>query len=226
MIFFDLDETLLMHDAACKEAVAEFHQRFKTETDLDAASFLSRWEALTEEWYDKYLDGTVSYQGQRRKRLQSLYPKLDDVQADERFRIYLAAYESHWRLFPDAPPVLESLQSHGVGVITNGDATQQMAKLVKTGVAPRVQVIAISGALHMRKPEERIFLEACRMGGADPAKSWHVGDRLKDDAKGATTAGLTGVWLCRDASKPADPAIPTIRSLVELPALIAATSRT
>lgn len=220
MIFFDLDETLLMHDAACREAVAGFHQRFKSETDLDVAGFTDRWEALTDEWYDKYLDGQVSYQGQRRKRLQALFPRLDDAQADERFAVYLAGYESHWRLFPDVLPALEALASHGLGVITNGDARQQQAKLDRTGVTQRVHVIAISGALNLRKPDARIFHEACRMGNADPAASWHVGDRLKDDAQGATAAGLTGVWLCRDGAVPADPAIPTIRSLAELPELI------
>ncbi len=225
MIFFDLDETLLMHDAACEEAVAEFHRRFRAETDLDAAAFLERWEALTEHWYDAYLDGKVSYQGQRRKRIQSLFPGLDDADADARFALYLTGYESHWRLFPDAMPVLEELAEHGVGVITNGDATQQQAKLDRTGVTHRVKVVAISGALNLRKPDARIFHEACRLGGADPATSWHVGDRLNDDARGATAAGLTGVWLCRDATIPADPAIPTIRSLREVPALVAAKAR-
>lgn len=209
-----------MHDAACEEAVGEFRDRFKADTDLDAQTFLERWEALTEHWYDAYLNKEVSYQGQRRKRMQALFPHLDDAQADERFSLYLAAYESHWRLFPDAVPALEKLKPHGLGVITNGDAKQQQAKLDRTGVTKIVDVIAISGALNLRKPDARIFLEACRLGKADPKQSWHVGDRLKDDAQGATAAGLTGVWLCRDGSIPQDPAIPTVRSLAEVPRLV------
>lgn len=214
-----------MHDAACREAVAEFHDRFKADTHLDPKSFLTRWESLTDEWYDKYLNGEVGYQGQRRKRMQALFPNLDDAEADTRFGVYLAGYESHWRLFPDAVPTLETLKPHGLGVITNGDARQQQAKLDRTGVTSRVDVIAISGALKLRKPDSKIFQEACRMGKADPQTSWHVGDRLKDDAQGATAAGLTGVWLNRDGDRPGDPAIPTIRSLAELPALIAARGR-
>jgi putative hydrolase of the HAD superfamily len=58
------------------------------------------------------------------------------------------------------------------------------------------------------------------MGGADPAACWHVGDRLRDDALGATEAGLHGVWLCRNPDVPDDPRVPTIRSLTEFPALV------
>ena len=61
-----------------------------------------------------------------------------------------------------------------------------------------------------------------------PAQAAYIGDRLHTDAIGAARAGLLGVWLDRpgiataEQRAEADAAgVPVIRSLEELPALLA-----
>jgi len=53
----------------------------------------------------------------------------------------------------------------------------------------------------------------------EPESVLYVGDRLDVDARAASAAGLTGVWLNRSASDD-DPCQPTIASLRELPLLL------
>ena len=78
------------------------------------------------------------------------------------------------------------------------------------------------------KPDPRVFLEACRRLGTDPARTAYVGDEPDVDAAAARDAGLVGVWLDRPGARrrPVDEAtldgVTVIRSLTELPAALGA----
>ena len=220
MIFFDLDGTLLDDDAEVQAAVARFHDRFRQELPADPAAFLVRWRELSECWFNRYLKGEVGFQGQRRGRMRELFPELDDEEADRRYSVFLAGYEQNWRLFPDVQPALAALAGKPLGIITNGDSVQQRSKLDRMGIADRFSVVIISGEMGVAKPEPGIFAEACRRAGEAPGLCWYVGDRLETDAMAAVAAGMRGVWLNRDPVRPADPRVPTIRTLAEVPALV------
>ena len=220
MIFFDLDGTLLDDDAEVRAAIAGFYERFRGELPADRVAFSAQWKELAERWFNRYLAREVGFQDQRRGRMRELFPGIDDAEADRRYEVFLAGYEQNWRLFPDGQPALAALAGKPLGIITNGDPRQQRSKIERMGIADRFAIVVISGEIGVAKPELAIFTEACGRAGTAPGSCWYVGDRLETDAVAAVTAGMRGAWINRGPAIPADPRVPTIRTLVEMPALV------
>jgi FMN phosphatase YigB (HAD superfamily) len=52
-----------------------------------------------------------------------------------------------------------------VGLITNGDRSQQATKIGRFGIRGDFSVIVASSAMRESKPHRAIFEEACRRGG-------------------------------------------------------------
>ena len=151
-----------------------------------------------------------------------------DAAADAWFAAYPEHYRAAWRAFDDVLPALDALASAHpeavLGVVTNGEAGPQRAKLAAIGLAERFSVIVASGQVGVAKPDRAIFALACERLGVKPAHAAHVGDRLDLDARGAAAAGLRGIWLDRSgkAAPPAAPApdIVAIATLHELPSAL------
>jgi putative hydrolase of the HAD superfamily len=216
LVLFDLDDTLFAHGQAVADGIVAYTG------DPDAAR---RWHSLEEEHYHRYLAGELDYLGQRRARVRGYADhELTDLQADEFFAGYHAAYVAAWQLHYDAIPGLDALSHLHLGLITNGDPENQAAKIEGLGITARFEHIIASGALGYVKPDPRIFRYACDRFAISASSALYVGDRLQTDAIGAAAAGLTGVWLDRaGAATPADLAaaaaagVHVIASLDELP---------
>ncbi|MGP4029794.1 HAD family hydrolase [Actinomadura sp. 3N407] len=221
-VLFDLDGTLLDHEGAAAEAIT------RSFPDADPACLVPRWRELTEEAVDRYLAGELSLAAQRRARIVPLARELglgewDDSRADTWTAGFLTLYQAAWRPFPEAGRVLDVLAERGLrlGVITNGDAEQQRAKIERLGFAGLLRYVVTSGETGSAKPSAGIFRTACAGLGVPPGEAAYVGDRLVTDAQGAAAAGLTGVWLDRSG----DPAphgleVSRITSLDALPRLL------
>ena len=238
VVLFDLDDTLFAHRRAVEAGVLA--QRTEHGGDFvlaDDAAELHRWTQLEELHYHRYLSGELDFLEQRRERARDFVAPFgldlsDDHAADTWFDAYLEKYRDAWTLLPDALPCLAELRRRipGVrfGVITNGELAFQTTKLDTVGLSEHMEHVIASGQAGFAKPDPRIFLLACGVFGVTPASAAYVGDRLRTDAIGARDAGLTGVWLDRPdhaapelPDDPENPGVPRIRSLAELPALLA-----
>ncbi|MFC4506115.1 MULTISPECIES: HAD family hydrolase [Streptomyces] len=99
------------------------------------------------------------------------------------------------------PAVLEGLArlregGWTIGVVTNGAADIQRAKLTATGLADLVDGVAVSGDLEIRKPDPRLFrLAAGRCGHDLTEGGWMCGDNPGGDIGGGQQAGLRTIWL-------------------------------
>jgi putative hydrolase of the HAD superfamily len=240
VVLFDLDDTLFAHRGAVQAGVLAQRQNHGGAFVLaDDAAELHRWTQLEELHYHRYLSGELDFLEQRRERARDFVAPYgldlsDDAAADTWFDAYLEQYRDAWMLLPDALPCLDELRRRlpGVrfGIITNGELAFQTAKLDAVGLSPHLEHVIASGHVGFAKPDPRIFLLACGLFGVTPASAAYVGDRLRTDAIGARDAGLTGVWLDRPEhvapelpGDPEDPGVPRIRSLAELPDLLAPT---
>jgi len=216
LVLFDIDDTLLDDASAQRSAAAALHGHVGMDADVEA--FLDLWSAASERHYARYLQGELDFQGQRRARIrEAVDGTLSNAAADTLFASYLDAYESAWALCADVNGCLDALvEQHRLGVVSNGQGSQQRHKLEALGIADYFACIVISGDLGRRKPSPEIFLEACAKLGTAPEEAAYVGDRYEIDALGARAAGLTGVWLDRLGSRGNHHLPPVISSLSDL----------
>jgi putative hydrolase of the HAD superfamily len=223
-VFFDLDGTLVDHDAATRAGALRMFSRYRDRLTGSDERLLRRWEESTELHFDRYLRGEISYAGQRRWRIWDLFDvtpsEMPDAEADEAFAVYRDAYERNWELFPDVVDTLEALSSYRLGVITNGGSVHQRQKLEGIGVLDRFAAVVASEDEGVAKPAPGIFKVACQAVTAPPSACVHVGDRLDVDAIGACDAGLRGVWLDRHDEGLGPTCVTRITRLTELPALV------
>jgi putative hydrolase of the HAD superfamily len=237
VVLFDLDDTLFAHREAVDDAVIATLEAMERRDDASfVAEEQARWRELEEHHYSRYLAGELDYQGQRRARVRDFLAdygrSIEDAAAEAWFERWVQRYRAAFRLHADALPCLDALQQVlpdvRFGVITNGDLAFQTAKLEALGVEQRFAHVVTSGELGIAKPDPGIFQAAAERFGVGPDACAYVGDRIRTDAIGAATAGMTGVWLDRGTveAAPGDLAevrrlgVPVISGLGELPDLL------
>lgn len=104
-------------------------------------------------------------------------------------------YESHFfqrSLRPEVPEVLARLQAYGLRLAVISNITSRRLvphRLQAYGIAHYFDPILASCVLGWRKPDPRIFLEAARLMGLEPAACAYVGDTVSRDVAGAQRAG-------------------------------------
>ena len=116
---------------------------------------------------------------------------------------------------------LADFRARGVplGLVTNGDASQQRDKIERFELASFFEVIVIEGEFGAGKPDESVYRHALRHLGVEPGDASMVGDHLEFDVAGPQRLGVRGIWLDRPGAGLADsPVRPhrIIRSLREL----------
>ena len=118
-----------------------------------------------------------------------------------------------WDIYPEVPEVLRQLRSKGyeLGVISNFD-TRFFDIVRALRLESFFDSITISSLAGSAKPAPQIFQHALAQHVVEPEEAIHVGDDPKEDFKGATDVGLSGVLLDRDA-KGVDDTIPCIADL-------------
>jgi putative hydrolase of the HAD superfamily len=103
------------------------------------------------------------------------------------------------QLFPDSLACLAAWRANGVrlGLVTNGDASQQRDKITRHALAGYFDVIVIEGEFGAGKPDAAVYrhaLETLRVRAEDTCM---VGDHLDFDVAGAQQLGMQGIWIDR-----------------------------
>jgi len=200
---FDLDGTLFDHHGSARSAAVHFLGSLGV---VASDSTLASWFAAEELHFERWRSGEIGFSEQRRQRLRSVLPPLGvdvpagDVDVDELFGVYLRAYESSWRAFPDALPLLRSLRAsgHRIGLLTNGTEAQQLAKLRRTGLLIEFDVVCTSERIGFSKPDVRAFSVLASELGVEPGACLFVGDDPMKDVAGARAAGMQALLIDGD----------------------------
>jgi putative hydrolase of the HAD superfamily len=142
---------------------------------------------------------------------------------------FAARRRSVMALFPDALQVLTTLRERGtpLGLVTNGDAREQRAKIERHDLARFFAAIVIEGEFGAGKPDAAVYRTALSgLGVAPGPEVWMVGDHLEFDVAGPQRLGLRAAWLDRPGlGVPAESAVcpdRILRGLVDLLAVLAA----
>ena len=128
----------------------------------------------------------------------------------------------HTRPFPEVIDTLHHLRNAGVrlGIVTNGAAVVQQAKIEQLGLSALVDAVLISEREGVRKPNPEIFHRAVARLGVEVSQTWFIGDNPDDDVAGAVAVGLRAFWReCPDWAAPTV-ACEVIRSIDELLPLV------
>jgi HAD superfamily hydrolase (TIGR01509 family) len=182
LALFDLDDTLIDLFGAFERFAAEFADA-RGLGAAEAAWLVAAWDphqkrdeffAVVREWY-------------------GLPDPVADLWAHYRSRM-----PHHVVCRPEVADALAALRGEGwrLGIVTNGEADNQLGKIERTGLGRLVDAVAVSGALGVRKPDPAIFAAAAAQAGCDLADGgWMVGDNPHADCEGALAAGLRTIWV-------------------------------
>jgi putative hydrolase of the HAD superfamily len=218
VIFFDIDRTLFDYDHATERAMEDFYAAHRERAGVEYPEFRRRWIEQYELYWPQYELGALSLKEQRILRMRGMFPEHDltSVQAEKLAAVHNEAYISHWRLFDDAIPVLDHFRREKLGVISNGNVERQKAKLSRTDILDRFDVVVISAAYGYAKPDSRIFDTACELAGELPSDCIHIGDNLEADIRGAAAVGISPIWVNRVNADRGSIAAREVTSLMEL----------
>lgn len=135
----------------------------------------------------------------------------------------------HFRAFPHARATLENLKTRGwgLGVLSNWDWKLPDA-LEEAGLGGFFDFILTSAQVGIEKPARSFFQKGFALAqkirpNLAPNDCFYVGDHYEKDVLGARNAGLTPLWLVRDArdlasgeTHEADDDVPRLNSLHDL----------
>ncbi|MED1566413.1 HAD family hydrolase [Bacillus paramycoides] len=224
MIFFDIDGTLLDYDAAERNGILHFFQKYNdifSGSELEATKL---WHKLSEQYFNKFLANQLSFHEQQILRMYHLFKTyevhLSIEESKQRFNQYIELYKNNWIAFEDVLYTLQMKQrGYSLGIISNGDYEQQIEKLTALNILQYFKHIFTSSDLGISKPDPEIFQRAVLQSNLELKDCYYIGDRLETDAISSTTAGMQGIWLNRNNSQlKCD--VPTICSLHEILAMI------
>lgn len=233
-IAFDLDGTLLDHDAAEYDALSKLYPTLSTGEGanrrwLDFPAFAAAWHDAAERGWQRYVEGELSFEEHRAWRVQQVMALHDESEVAARplteqevcaiFDSYLTLYENSWTLYPDVLPCLDALAAYPLGMITNGDSDQQRQKLDQTGIARYFNSVIVSGDVGVAKPGRQIFERSAEELGLQPDELLFIGDNPENDVQGALQAGWQAIWLNRTGSEQEVAAL-TVANLSDVPCLV------
>ena len=220
-VLFDLDDTLLDHSAAAAAAVRHLVRSVPGWRDDDETT-VGRWRALEEKHFARYAAGEIGMLDQRRERVRAFLSlaEASDAELDAQFATYLAHYRVSWRAVPGGPELVLRLLDGGyrVGVLTNGQAVQQRAKLAAIGLSDTRLLVCVSEELPAAKPSPLAYEAACRALGLPPHQVLMVGDHRTNDIDAARAAGLHAVHVVPGTSpgRIGDDGVETIARVADL----------
>lgn len=120
----------------------------------------------------------------------------DDALIDRLGRHFTEQRSNDTKLFPDAVETLDGLARRGVrlGLITNGDAIGQRAKVDRFELARHFHHVQIEGEVGFGKPEDQAYAHALEKLGTPVEQTWIIGDNLDWEVIVPQRLGFYSIW--------------------------------
>jgi putative hydrolase of the HAD superfamily len=198
-ILLDLDDTILDDTGP----VGDCWRRACAEDAVDPAALEESVLAVSA-WYwgdpERHRAGRADLLRATTTVVELALERLGRPDADAAARIagrYRALRDEATCLLPGAVATLERLRARGValGLITNGAAAPQRAKLARFDLERHFDYVGVEGELGFGKPDPRAYTTAVAALGCEPAAAWMVGDNLEWDVLAPQRQGIHGVWV-------------------------------
>ncbi len=203
-IFLDLDDTVLDDTGSVisswTDACAEAARR---RPELDPAKLYDVNREHAGWWWSdptRHREGRLNLRKASHEILTEALRRLgcDDPElARDIANHYRDLREERSCALPGSIEVLERLRAAGVklGMMTNGAADAQRAKIERFGLAPHFDHIVIEGELGVGKPDRQVYEILLRELRVDPTQTWAIGDNLEFDVLAPMELGIYGIWI-------------------------------
>lgn len=207
-VFFDLGYTLIYFDGDFSKVVEESYsilakKLIEAGYALNLEAFITRFNQKMQSYYrQRELD---LIERPVEKFLKEILTEFEitsipaDVARAAMNEMYLNT-EKHWKIEKETHQVLQHLLDHHykLALITNASDAWDVNNLIDEndlrGYFASILISAIEG---IRKPDERIFVNAAQQLEVDLADCVMVGDTLNADVLGAHNCGIKAVWVKR-----------------------------
>ena len=219
-VLFDLDDTLYDHQYGSRAALEAIYACYPWFQTIALDELERQHSQLLEHYHAKLLRGEITLDEVRFARFRDLSARyegsIEPSDVHSLVRLYRETYLRSERLVSGAAALLDRLRTEGlkIGLVTNNTVAEQMGKLERCGLASRFDVLAISEAEGVPKPDPRIFAAALQLLGCASDEAVMVGDSWSADIEGARAAGIRAIWLNRYGR-----ACPDRKLAFEIPAL-------
>ncbi len=224
-VFFDLDETLIDIKKAQNNAIKSLFEMFGFNNKTTLEDFTKKWDELTDFHYKFYTTKQISYEEQRRRRVVDLF-KVYDIMLEQDpiavYDIYLREFENAWSVFDDVLTTLQTLKNQGyeLGLISNGDFSQQVQKMQKVGIYEMFKFVNTSSQFEYSKPNPKVFETVFNMHGINFDEVVYVGDSYKKDILPCRELGVKGILIDRKNVEYNDEELVKVGNLTEVSELL------
>jgi putative hydrolase of the HAD superfamily len=204
VILLDLDDTILDDSGGAVECWLQIcHEAVHGQPEIDLNRLHSAIE-VTRGWY--WSDAERHRVGRHDLRAASTEIAtlalrrlgIDDLSLARQIgNGYRDLRDAQLRPFAGAVEVLHELRRRGVtlGLITNGAAAPQRAKIERFALVAQFDYIGIEGEVGVGKPFPEAYLTALDALGCNAGETWMVGDNLEWDVLAPQRLGIRGVWV-------------------------------
>jgi HAD superfamily hydrolase (TIGR01509 family) len=191
LVLFDLDDTLCDYAGA---RVGRLRIAFELAQDEAGVSLTAPLDDIVQESIQIQPHGVDHF-----PEILAAYGIRDRAAIDRAVGWFIGHRFHGLELFPDAIETLESVRAakphRRLGLVTNGPAEVQTAKIELLGLRSYFDFCLISGVFGFWKPDRQIFEEALRLGGAAASRAVMIGDSPEHDMAGAEAAGIPTIWI-------------------------------
>lgn len=204
VLLIDLDDTIVRYGAGGDGLWVEVAERFAPRLPVAPERLLEALAAVREPfWADPGRSRRARQDmfAARRAILAQAFERLALSPEGELVREVADAYSSEREArvapFPGALEALAELRrrGHRLGLLTNGGARLQRAKIERYDLARFFDAVRIEGEVGCGKPEPEAFAGALGALGAAGEPAMMIGDDLDADVAGGRAAGLATVWV-------------------------------
>ena len=126
----------------------------------------------------------------------------DRAQAHSLARLFRDSSTEKLKLFDGVIEILSSLRASGAGVylLSNAQSCFTRHEIEILGLTDLFNGIILSSEVGVKKPYEQVFKLAFEKFGITPDESIYVGNDMRDDVLGASTAGMKTVYIHTEQS--------------------------
>jgi putative hydrolase of the HAD superfamily len=229
-LFLDLDDTILNFTAPGRKCWESLCSSFAPRlAPVSADQLLAAINQSADSFWsdpERHRTGRLDLKRARRLVVAGAFRQLCIDQpaiGEELADAFTTLREEVVRPFPGSIETLQGLRARGLhmGLITNGRAEFQWAKLRRFNLKQYFDFILIESEFGVGKPDARVFRYGLEQFGASPEQVWMIGDDLRYDIRPAQELGLGTVWVNHARiDLPAHISIPPMRTIYSLADLL------